>query len=107
LFASRRRHTKFSRDWSSDVCSSDLTIYRLGGGKGFRVLGKVTQDMDTFQMPVEIKIETEGEPEFRVIEVAGRASDYSVEAFGKPARKSGEQGKRTHLNATYSIKPNI
>src|SRR5690606_40413395 len=22
----RRRHTRFSRDWSSDVCSSDLTI---------------------------------------------------------------------------------
>src|SRR5207302_5276541 len=24
LFSSRRRHTRFSRDWSSDVCSSDL-----------------------------------------------------------------------------------
>src|SRR5207302_6585334 len=24
FFASRRRHTTFSRDWSSDVCSSDL-----------------------------------------------------------------------------------
>src|SRR5690606_41024677 len=23
-FSSRRRHTSFSRDWSSDVCSSDL-----------------------------------------------------------------------------------
>src|SRR5215475_7730691 len=25
FFSSRRRHTSFSRDWSSDVCSSDLT----------------------------------------------------------------------------------
>src|SRR5690606_41131290 len=25
-FSSRRRHTRFSRDWSSDVCSSDLTV---------------------------------------------------------------------------------
>src|SRR5690606_39735632 len=24
LFSSSRRHTSFSRDWSSDVCSSDL-----------------------------------------------------------------------------------
>src|SRR5690606_40891729 len=24
LFSSRSRHTRFSRDWSSDVCSSDL-----------------------------------------------------------------------------------
>src|SRR5690606_40999710 len=24
-----RRHTSFSRDWSSDVCSSDLTLHPL------------------------------------------------------------------------------
>src|SRR5690606_40948104 len=26
FFSSRRRHTRFSRDWSSDVCSSDLNV---------------------------------------------------------------------------------
>src|SRR5690606_41061214 len=26
FFSSRRRHTRFSRDWSSDVCSSDLQV---------------------------------------------------------------------------------
>src|SRR5690606_2222499 len=26
FFSSRRRHTRFSRDWSSDVCSSDLVV---------------------------------------------------------------------------------
>src|SRR2546422_8085579 len=26
FFSSRRRHTRCSRDWSSDVCSSDLTV---------------------------------------------------------------------------------
>src|SRR5690606_39610934 len=30
FFSSRRRHTRFSRDWSSDVCSSDLMIGSLG-----------------------------------------------------------------------------
>src|SRR5690606_39785907 len=29
FFSSRRRHTRFSRDWSSDVCSSDLGRLRL------------------------------------------------------------------------------
>src|SRR5690606_40220121 len=29
FFSSRRRHTRFSRDWSSDVCSSDLGTYFL------------------------------------------------------------------------------
>src|SRR5699024_11984152 len=32
FFSSRRRHTRSKRDWSSDVCSSDLTVqhYKLG-----------------------------------------------------------------------------
>lgn len=64
----------------------EYTIYRLGGGEGFQVLGKVQQDMDTFRMPVELRIETEGEPEFRTVEVSGLSSDYTVEAFGKPRR---------------------
>src|SRR5207245_5443861 len=31
FFSSRRRHTRCYRDWSSDVCSSDLS---LGGAMG-------------------------------------------------------------------------
>src|SRR5690625_7507960 len=29
FFSSRRRHTRWPRDWSSDVCSSDLKNYEL------------------------------------------------------------------------------
>src|SRR2546422_10225566 len=29
FFSSRRRHTRCSRDWSSDVCSSDLALMRI------------------------------------------------------------------------------
>src|SRR5699024_11966148 len=28
FFSSRRRHTRSKRDWSSDVCSSDLTFFQ-------------------------------------------------------------------------------
>src|SRR5690606_41193533 len=31
-FSSRRRHTRFSRDWSSDVCSSDLPTWAVALG---------------------------------------------------------------------------
>src|SRR5215510_10556555 len=27
FFSSRRRHTRWPRDWSSDVCSSDLEVF--------------------------------------------------------------------------------
>src|SRR5258706_6895289 len=30
FFSSRRRHTRLVSDWSSDVCSSDLTIRMVG-----------------------------------------------------------------------------
>src|SRR5258707_11466995 len=30
FFSSRRRHTRYWRDWSSDVCSSDLPAHRPG-----------------------------------------------------------------------------
>src|SRR2546430_11196915 len=29
FFSSRRRHTRFDCDWSSDVCSSDLPLHSL------------------------------------------------------------------------------
>src|SRR5256884_1491327 len=34
FFSSRRRHTRCSRDWSSDVCSSDLVHSFVLGGHG-------------------------------------------------------------------------
>src|SRR5207302_8059900 len=42
FFSSRRRHTRFSRDWSSDVCSSDL---------GFRILRHSRLSTDTPTAP--------------------------------------------------------
>src|SRR5206468_7891828 len=34
FFSSRRRHTRSDRDWSSDVCSSDLTRNHYVSGQG-------------------------------------------------------------------------
>src|SRR5690606_40639562 len=45
FFSSRRRHTRFSRDWSSDVCSSDLSLEKLENGKA--VL-QITGDEDIY-----------------------------------------------------------
>src|SRR3989475_8275320 len=36
FFSSRRRHTRFDCDWSSDVCSSDLRSNWRGGPRGGR-----------------------------------------------------------------------
>src|SRR5690606_9817186 len=37
FYSSRRRHTRFSRDWSSDVCSSDLSFFTSPASKLFPI----------------------------------------------------------------------
>src|SRR5215510_2339675 len=36
FFSSRRRHTRWPRDWSSDVCSSDLSVGASAMWSGLR-----------------------------------------------------------------------
>jgi aminopeptidase N len=60
----------------------EYTIFRTS--KGFRVNGKISQDLDTFRMPVTLRIDTEGNPEEKKVEVAGTSTDFAVETFGKP-----------------------
>lgn len=77
----------FFRQWLESTGAPEFrleyTVFRVGG-KGFRVMGKVTQDLDTFRMPVDIRIETDGNPEEKRIEVIGTSSEFSVETFGRP-----------------------
>ncbi|MGH9668217.1 MAG: M1 family aminopeptidase [Bryobacteraceae bacterium] len=70
----------------------DYTVFRTQ--KGFRVMGKIDQDLDTFHMPVEIKVETEGNPEEKRVEVVGTSSEFIVETFGKPKTVTIDPGHR-------------
>ena len=66
--------------------TNKFTVYRLGNNKGFRTIGSVSQDLDLFRMPVELRIETDGKTEIRRVDVTGTESQYSVETFGRPRR---------------------
>src|SRR5690606_40872373 len=49
---SRRRHTRFSRDWSSDVCSSDLAKFRYVNSVRLRIgLTSVMLVFERFRYP--------------------------------------------------------
>jgi len=61
----------------------EWTMFRVGS-KGFRVNGKISQDLDTFRMPATLRIDTEGNPEEKKVEIAGTSTDFAVETFGKP-----------------------
>jgi aminopeptidase N len=67
----------------------EYTVFREAEPhKGFRVMGKITQDLDTFRMPVDLRIETEGNPEEKRVDVVGTSSEFSVDTFGKPKNVS-------------------
>ncbi len=58
------------------------TIYRTK--TGFRIDGRVKQNLDFFHMLVEIEVQTEGNPEYKTIEVSGTDSSFTTEVFGRP-----------------------
>lgn len=82
--------TAFFAQWYDGTGAPDFknkyAVYRLGRGKGFRVVGEVSQDLDLFRMPMEVRVDTDGQPEMKRIEVVGTKSPYSIETFGKPRR---------------------
>src|SRR5690606_39695194 len=51
FFSSRRRHTRFSRDWSSDVCSSDLP-----GSDSVKVKGNITWVSAAHAVPARVHL---------------------------------------------------
>ena len=86
--ASNQDLRSFFIQWleSSGTPEFKLQYTVLRTPQGFRVVGKVTQDLDTFRMPVDLRIETEGNPEDKKIEVTGASSEFSVDTFGKPRK---------------------
>lgn len=75
------------------------TVYRLGNNKGFRVVGEISQDLDLFRMPVELKIDTDGKTEQKRIEVVGTSSPFTVETFGRPRRIAVDPDNRVLTNS--------
>src|SRR6266511_5177128 len=68
VFSSRRRHTRFSRDWSSDVCSSDLIEVRVS--ERFR--------------PDQLAVHRDGE---------GKAGDVGRQLFAGDGVRAGAGGR--------------
>lgn len=60
----------------------EYTVFRTA--TGFKIAGKIKQDQGTSGAPVELRINTDGKPELRRIDLTGAATDFSVETLQKP-----------------------
>jgi aminopeptidase N len=94
------------------------TTYRLGGAPaaaqnvvkdekakdektpGFRVTGEISQDLDLFRMPVNLRIDTDGRTENQRIEVVGTNSPFTIETFGRPRRISVDPDHHVLTNSS-------
>ena len=79
----RNRRTQFTNKYA---------VYRLGNNKGFRTIGQISQDLDLFRMPVELRVETDGKTEEQKVDVVGTDSQYVVDTFGRPRRIAIDPG---------------
>ena len=95
--------TWFFSQWMDSTSAPEFktkyTVYRLGNNKGFRIVGAITQDLDLFRMPVNLKIDTDGKTEEKRIEVVGTDSPFSVETFGRPRRIMVDPENRVLTNS--------
>ena len=80
--------TSFFTQWVNGTGAPEFkikyTVFRIK--KGFRVVGEITQDLDLFRMPLQLKVDTDGQSEMKRIDVVGTESPFSVETFGKPRK---------------------
>src|SRR2546422_5801760 len=115
FFSSRRRHTRCSRDWSSDVCSSDL-IPELAEEKVLGALGQGVEGVQTGRegqplRPNQLLIVVREGHEMRTVAcTVGRvilevepATDLRVPPIAQPARRVERRRDRksTRLNSSH------
>ncbi|HUX45172.1 MAG TPA: M1 family aminopeptidase [Terracidiphilus sp.] len=93
---SQQQLTPFFAQWvdgtGAPAFVNKYSVYRLGNNKGFRTIGDITQDLDLFRMPVDIRVETDGKTVNQKIDVVGTDSQFVIDTFGRPRRISIDPG---------------
>jgi aminopeptidase N len=83
---SRISLTPFFTEWIDSTgvpaLKLDYIVYRIA--KGFKVVGNIQQDLDTFRMPIQVKVVTDGNPVTQVVTVIGTRTEFSIDSFGRP-----------------------
>jgi len=63
----------------------DYTIYKLRDG-GFKIRGQIKQNIELFRMPLDVRIETKGQPEDKELNVRGKSTAFTFPTETMPLR---------------------
>src|SRR2546430_2820425 len=94
FFSSRRRHTRFDCDWSSDVCSSDLGTIRDEEGTTVTGAGICANPPSTTEAPTCARSGAQGAYTIDVV-----AGTYKLDVTGPPGGKLIPQWGRGRLSS--------
>lgn len=90
--ASHENLRPFFTQWLNNTGAPTLddkwTLYRLGNNQGFRTVGEIDEDLDLFQMPVDVRVETEGKTVQKRVAVMGPQTQFVIDTFGIPRKVS-------------------
>src|SRR5699024_11491642 len=76
-FTSRRRHTRSKRDWSSDVCSSDLG----------HMSGKMVEPTETLEEKIKVAVAARKNDDFLIMSRTDARTVYDLEEAIERSRR--------------------
>ncbi len=63
----------------------EYTIFKLRDG-GFKIRGQIKQNIELFRMPLDVRIETKGQPEDKELNVRGKSTAFTFPTETMPLR---------------------
>src|SRR5699024_12199928 len=92
FFSSRRRHTRSKRDWSSDVCSSDLLISRRMSDS-LEPNNSSANTLESSVFPTPVGPTNKKEPIGRYLDLSPARLRRIALAMRSEERRVGKEGK--------------
>jgi len=63
----------------------EYTIFKLRDG-GFKIRGQIKQNIELFRMPLDVRIETKGQPEDKELDIRGKSTAFTFPTETMPLR---------------------
>ena len=94
---SKQQLTYFFAQWVSSTGVPQFkrtwAVYKTA--KGYQVMGKITQDLDLFRMPVEVRVIPEGtRPVNARVDMVGTTADFTINTRTRPQRVEVDPASR-------------
>lgn len=101
----------FFTQWIESTGVPEFTVdYRVlkRSAGGFIIRGQIKQDLELFRMPVDVRIETKGQPETKNLKISGKSTTFRFETETMPVKfELDPNGKILHESDRMRVRVDI